>query len=213
MLKQTFFLMVAVILLLSARTNMLGQTQMGISIADGQVRNFYLSMGQYYHAPEQELVIVRERHIPDEEAPVVFFIARRAHVEPARIIEMREDGQSWMDISLHFGMGPDVYYVPAREVSGPPYGNAYGYYKHHPRREWRKMRLSDDEIVNFVNLRFASDQYGCRPEDVVRMRSEGRSFVAIHDEFRNGNHGWNDRDDDGKGKGKGHGKHKHRKDE
>jgi hypothetical protein len=91
-----------------------------------------------------------------------------------------------MDITLRFGLGPDIYYVPVQRVYGPPYGNAYGHYKHKKRKDWHTIRLADDEVVNLVNLRFISERYGHPPEEVMRMRSAGRSFAAINDELRHG---------------------------
>jgi len=89
-----------------------------------------------------------------------------------------------MDISLRYGIGPDVYYVPVQNVYGAPYGRAYGYYQNRNRNEWNRIRLADDDVVNLVNLRFISERYGYAPEEVMRMRSSGRSFETIHDEAR-----------------------------
>jgi hypothetical protein len=99
-----------------------------------------------------------------------------------------------MDITLHFGLGPDIYYVPVREVYGPPYGRAYGHYKNKHRKDWHRIRLDDHEVVDMVNLRFMSEHYGRPPEEVMRMRSSGKSFVGINDEFRRGKPGKENRE-------------------
>jgi len=161
------------------------QVSTGISLDSDGLRGFYLSVGDYYHVPEREVIVVRERRVPDDELPVVFFMASHAHVAPGVIVDLRLDGWSWSRISLHYGVGPDVYYVPvAFEVSGPPYGNAYGHYKKRPKKEWSTIRLTDSDIVNFVNLRFISHHMGIPPEDVIRMRSGGKSFTVIHEDVR-----------------------------
>jgi hypothetical protein len=159
------------------------QVQFGISAGSGGVNSFYLAIGDYYRVPEREIVVVRERRIPDEEIPVVFFIASRAHVGSAAVMDFRLAGNSWMDVALHFGLGPDVFYVPVERDYGPPYGHAYGYYKHHKRKQWSSIRLGDGDIVNFVNLRFMSEHYGYSPDQVIRLRSEGRSFRDINEGF------------------------------
>jgi hypothetical protein len=48
--------------------------------------------------------LIKEKHIPDEELPVVLFIAGRAHVAPATVIDLRLSGKTWMDISPYFGL-------------------------------------------------------------------------------------------------------------
>jgi hypothetical protein len=192
------------------------QWNIGVSFGNEGLRDFGLSVGEYYRAPPREVVVVRERGFHDEELPVVFFLASRAHVAPGVIMDLRRGGLSWMDVSLHFGFGPEIYYVPIKAAKvGPPYGKAYGYYKKYPRHEWKKIRLRDDDVINLVNLRFISEHHGYAPENVMRMRGEGNNFVTIdetayrekhgrkkdHDE--DGDHhgdGKKDRDHNGKGK-------------
>jgi hypothetical protein len=159
------------------------QLQFGISGGDRGVDSFYVAIGDYYRVPEREVVVVRERHIPDDEIPVVFFIASRAGVSSQTVLNMRLGGSSWMDIALHFGLGPEVFYVPVEGTYGPPYGHAYGYYRHHKRGHWKDIRLGDADVVNFVNLRFMSEHYGYSPDRVIRMRSEGRNFREINNNF------------------------------
>ncbi|OGC85907.1 MAG: hypothetical protein A2V73_08120 [candidate division Zixibacteria bacterium RBG_19FT_COMBO_42_43] len=158
----------------------------GLSIQDGEVRSFYLAVGDYYGVPERSLIVVRERHIPDDEVPVVFFLAREARVGPDVIVNLRLSGKSWMDITLHYGLSPQIFYVPLAVDPGPPYGKAWGYYKKHPRNKWREIRLADADVVNFVNLKFISNHYGYSPDQVVKMRSGGKKFVAIHGEIKKG---------------------------
>lgn len=158
------------------------RTSVGASVVDGRLSSFYLSLGEYYRVPERDIRFIHERHIPDHDIPVVLFISRHAHIAPAIIIDFRLAGLSWMDISLRFGLAPDIFYVPVQSIYGPPYGNAYGHYQRHQRSEWHKIRLADEDIMNLVNLRFISERYRVPPEDVMRMRSGGKNFVTIHDE-------------------------------
>ncbi len=167
---------------------------------DGGSQRYYLGVSEYYEVSESDVVAVEKRSIPDEDIPVVFFIARRANVAPAQVIDMRSQGASWMDISLHFGVDPDAYYIPLEDVSGP-YGRAYGYYRERPRNEWKSIRLSDDDIVNFVNLRFVSEHYNYDAHDVMKMRADGKNFVTIHNQIRTEKTG-RDENDHGKGREK-----------
>jgi len=190
------------------------QWSVGLSMGNEGIRNFNLSIGEYYRVPEREVTVVRERGFRDEEVPVVFFLASRARVAPGVIIDLRSKGLSWTDITLRFGLSPEIYYVPVKVVKpGPPYGKAYGHYKRHPKHEWKKVALADDDVVNMVNLRFISERHGYPPETVMKMRAEGKNFPAIHEAiYKEGKDRRvkkkdddDDRDDGGK-KGKGIGK-------
>jgi hypothetical protein len=192
---------------------------MGVSIGSEGFRGFYLSVGDYFRVPQPEVVIIRERGIYPDHIPVVLYLAQMARVHPDVIVNMRLGGMSWLDITVRLGFGPDIYYVPVRvDRSGPPYGKAYGYYKKHPKQEWHRIRLTDRDIVNQVNLRFISEHHGYAPEKVIHLRSGGRDFVTIDREVKkakgkgksNGGK-WEDKDKhkgkdkgkEGKGKGKG----------
>jgi hypothetical protein len=160
-----------------------GQVSLGISIADGELQSFYLAVGDHYGVPHREVVRVRERYrLRDEELPVAFFLAARARVSPSVLIDLRTGGMSWLDISFRYGLTPDIFFIPvASGRIGPPYGNAYGHYKKYgASRDWKRIVLSDREVVDLVNLRFLSEHHGIPPEKVMEMRGRGQSFVKIN---------------------------------
>jgi len=156
----------------------------GFSANKGGVNNFYVAVSDYNRVPQNEVVAIRNRGIPDEELPVVYYLAAKANVRPNVIVDMRLRHMAWMDIAFKFHLSPDVFYVPVKTaVHGGPYE---GYYKHYnvKKNRWNKIRLTDEEVVNSVNLRFASEHYGYSPEEVIKMRSNGKNFVAIHEDLR-----------------------------
>ncbi len=158
------------------------QWNVGVSGGDNGIEDFYISVGNYYDVPEKEVVVIHDRGIHEEELPVVFFLAQSAHVSPRVIVDLRLKGMSWMDITLHYGLAPKIYYVPVKH--GPPYGNAYGHYKKHPKGDWGRNDLRDRDIVNQVNLKFMSEHYQCAPDQVMKYRSEGKSFTSMDRNFR-----------------------------
>lgn len=152
----------------------------GIKADESGIKEFYLAIGDHYKAPEKEVVLVRKRGIPDDDLPVVFFLSKRAGVSPGVIIDLHLGGKSWMDITFHYGLTAEIYYVEVKEIKGPPYGKAYGHFKKKPKKGWKTIKLVDADIVNFVNLRFLSEHYGYSPDEIITMRSKGDSFVNIN---------------------------------
>lgn len=215
-----FFVIACALSLLSPIVSVRAQVNVGISVGEEGLRGFHLGIGEYFRVPEREVIIIRERRIPDDEIPVVLLIAQRARVAPAAVIDLRRRGRSWLDITIHYGLSPEIYYVyvPDTVRVGPPYGKAYGHFKKKPKKEWRTVVLDDDDVINLVNLKFVSEHYRRPPDEVIRLRSSGKKFVVIHDEVRKekGRKGkeYADRRDDDKGsKGKGNSKGKgHNKD-
>jgi len=213
-MKLRWIIFLAAFLIVSVSRYSQADVNVGLSIQDGEVRSFYLAVGDYYGVPERSLIVVRERHIPDDEVPVVFFLAREARVSPELIVNLRLSGKSWMDITLHYGLSPQIFYVPFAVDPGPPYGKAWGYYKKKPKNKWREIRLADADVVNFVNLKFVSGHYGYSHDEVVKMRGKGNSFVKINSEIKKGKDKSKDKGEstgksgkkESKGKSKGKGK-------
>ena len=205
----------ALMLVLTMGNPCRADVDIGLSIGDDGIKSFYLAIGDHYNVPEIDIIIVRKKSIPDDELPIVFFLARKAGVSPEVIIKLRLGGRSWWDITVHFGLNAEVYYVPVKSNPGPPYGKAYGHFKNKKKSEWKKIVLTDVEIINFVNLRFISEHYGYSVEEVIRMRAKGKSFVVINTEVKK-NKGQakkqakyvTEEDDDSKSKDKGKGKKK-----
>ena len=180
-----------------------------------RIGDFHVAVANYYHVPEREVVVIRERRISDDELPIVLFMAREARVPASRIVALRESGRSWWAISVHLGLRPEVYYVPVAVAPGPPYGKAYGHYKKKPRSQWNTIVLSDSDIINLVHLRFLSEHYRIAPERVMEARGRHRDVVAVYSDIDD-RHGRKDsrkavkRDDDqgddndqGNGRGRG----------
>ena len=208
-MKLRWIIFLATIVLFTfAPQNGQADVNVGLGIQDDEHRSFYVAVGDYYRVPERSLIVVRERQIPDDEVPVVFFIAQQARVSPEAIIDLRLKRKSWMDITLHHGLSPQIFYVPLAVDPGPPYGKAWGYYKKKPKNKWKEIRLADADIVNFVNLKFVSGHYGYSPDEVVKMRGKGKSFVKINYEIKKGKEGKKNKSEksDSKGKSKGKGK-------
>jgi len=155
-----------------------------LSIGSEGVNGFCFAMGSYYNVPQTEIVIIKQSGIPNEEMPVVFFIAKKARVTPKAVIDLRRRNMSWLEITLHFGLSPDIYYVPV--TTGRYYRNSYGYYMNTPKKQWNKIIFKDSDIIDLVNLKFISEHYKYTPNDVIKMRENGKNFVVINDEVKKG---------------------------
>jgi len=154
--------------------------EVGLSIDEDGIKSFHLAIGEHYGVKEKEVVVVREKRIPDEDLPVVFFLAKHANVTPSVIVKLRLSGNSWMQIATQFGLTAELFYVKFDRDPGPPYGKAWGHFKKHKRADWHKVKLVDADIINLVNLKFAVARHGCTPAEVVKMRAKGGGFVNIH---------------------------------
>lgn len=143
---------------------------------------FATAAASYYGYPSREVIVLPQYGIAEEEIPVALYIARKAKVQPLTIVNLRKSGLSWMAIANRYHISPADFYFPATaEISSPPYGKAYGYYRNLPKKEWHTIVLDDDDIINLVNLRFISDSRHVSPVAVVEQRGQGRPFSHIYE--------------------------------
>ncbi len=145
---------------------------------DEKILPFYYGVSNYYQVPKDEVLAVHSRLAP-EEVPVAFHIAARANVSPIEVAEARAAGHGWVEVGQRYGVGPAAFHVPMERAPGPPYGNAWGYYRNKPQHEWDTIRLTDREVVDLVNLRFLSEHYGLDRHDIVHRRSLGHGHDRI----------------------------------
>jgi len=131
----------------------------GVSFNDKGISDFYFYLGNYYHVPVEKIVIIKKRYpfILDEELPIIFLIHKNCKVKPEVIIKMRKRGFSWYSIMLHFGLYPEKIYKEYIIVNGPPYGKAWGYYKHH--RKNKIILFTDKDIIELTNKKILKDYF------------------------------------------------------
>lgn len=162
---------------MTAPLAMAASVDIGLSVDSGGLSGWSLGVRDYYQVEEPEYRWVEDSRLDRSEWPVVFEIARQAQVSPEVVLELRQQGWSWMDISWHLGVYAERYYVPVSfaERRGL-YWDTYRYYRQWPRDRWHQIRFSDNEFIALINLRFMSGHYHYRPEQIVRWRHSGRDW-------------------------------------
>ena len=161
----------------------------GVRVSAGELSTFHVAVEQHYGV-SRDVVVRCRRDIPDDHLPVVFYLASRAKVEPRAVVELRLSGKSWFEISTHFGLSSDVFYVHVDGDYGPPYGRALGHFKKRSRLEWGAIRLVDADVVHLVQLRFLSAHYRCSPGAVIKAHTKGDGFLSLHGKVKLHSKSW-----------------------
>lgn len=142
--------------------------------------NFHRALRNYYQATAEEVAEISARILSLDEAAVVLHMARHAAVEPQDILFLREKGLGWKGLAEWLHLSRESFYVPLGSPTAVLPGAPYRHFEEKAREAWSGAGLSDEDIVNLVNLKFLSEYYGCRPEHVIAVRSVGWSFADIH---------------------------------
>ena len=96
------------------------------------------------------------------------------------LLGWRHAGMTWLVITQKLRLDPSIFYVPIPDHvrPGPPYGNAYGYYRKRGRRQSAAV-FDDSTIRDLVQLKLVSEHYGQRPEDIIQRRMRGDQFNGM----------------------------------
>jgi len=91
---------------------------------------YYSSLAESYGVPYYDICVMHEAGVVDEDIPVILYIYTHSQYSLRQIYSLRLRGATWENLSNWCGVPLYGY------RSGPPYGNAYGYYRHGPGKQW-----------------------------------------------------------------------------
>lgn len=159
----------------------LAQDNSGRPPADAETDSYYAGIENYFRLSKADMADQLGHGVSEEEVPVALFIARRAGLDPDTVWSVHGSGLNWMQVAWHFELNPWIFFtpLPSKAVEHTPYEKAYGAFSSRA----DKVNLGDEDIVNLVNLKFISEEYGCPPEEVVRARTDGKTFREINDRY------------------------------
>jgi hypothetical protein len=124
----------------------------------------------YYGVPEDQVAYVQQAGIPAEELPVLFLLSRRHHLGYRMLCDLRLSGLSWYDIMFRYNLGPDVFWF---DMGGPLPGDDPNYFLYRPRREWRHMHMSDEDIIHSANIGYVSSYRHIPPSRLIAVSQVG----------------------------------------
>ena len=73
-MKSTIIFFIGLFLGLGTAQAQVRNVDLGISVSNGRLQDFYLAIGDHYRVPPREVVEIREHYgCPEEDLPVIFF--------------------------------------------------------------------------------------------------------------------------------------------
>lgn len=141
---------------------------------------FCEAVASYFSVTPAAVASVRTTGVSTEEIPVVFQVAGLTKTSPVSVATLRARGDSWQGITKVRNLGADAFYVMiGTQFSSKTYSPLIGKYKMVKADKWNKIELSDQDVVNLVNLKFIASHCDYSMFEVMKMRDNGDSFVTI----------------------------------
>jgi hypothetical protein len=170
-------------------------------------RIFLNVTNQTWH-PAVASTVIQACPNPEDDFPVIAFLAYHSHRSPTFILNLRKEGYGWSDIFYQVNVQPSVLFVGIDRDPGPPYGKAWGYWRKHSEPGVRgRYRFSDRDVVGLVKVQTASRHLGASPYSIIEAQQSGRRPEAYTVERWRQNHGretWVNAPPRGNGQGRGH---------
>lgn len=153
-----------------------GQVDMDSSVADPVRRAYYDVICATFQVTRKEILILARQLIRDEQIPVVLTISREARAPAQPITDHRLRGQDFLAIAARYKLDAEIFRYPCSNIVGKPFTDAFD----HMAAPDRNARLTDNDVVNLVNLRMLAGHHKAAPETIMRARTAGESFPDIN---------------------------------
>jgi hypothetical protein len=121
-------------------------------------------------APQVAVDLLRRCRVPEDDFPVVAYLARVSKRPPETILRLRLDYLSWSDIMERLTIPTSVLFTGLDRDPGPPYGKAWGYWRKHPRET--SLRFRDRDVVELVKLQVGSRSQRVSPYTIASARQQ-----------------------------------------
>lgn len=176
----------------SARAEVAFDVALGMNVNEDT--RIFLNVTNQTWRPAVPATVLQRCPDPEDDFPVIAFLAYHSHRSPTFILNLRREGYTWSDIFFQVNVSPSVLFVAMDRDPGPPYGKAWGYWKKHYRPGTRvRYRLADRDVVGLVKVQTAARHFGASPFSVVEAQRGGRrpeSFTADRWKQKNGRATW-----------------------
>ena len=195
---KRFILLIPIILSLSGSATLAATYfDVAVGVRVNEDSRIFLNLTNHTWRPATPTNIIRRCEDPEDDFPVIAFLAYHSHRSPAYILSLREAGYEWSDIFFHLNVSPRVLFVGIDRDPGPPYGKAWGRYRRdrysHDRGRSR-YRLSDRDVVALVKIQTAARHFGTSAYAVIDAQDGGRrvdAYAANRWRERHGRDTWN----------------------
>jgi hypothetical protein len=188
-----------------ARAEVAFDVAVGLHVNDDT--RIFLNVTNQTWRPTVPTTVIRQCRYPEDDFPVIAFLAFHSRRSPSFIISLRNDGYAWSEIFFRLNVSPSVLFVGIDRDPGPPYGRAWSYWKKHHRPGAKmRYRISDRDVIGLIKVQTASRHFGVSPLRVIEAHRKGQRaevFTAHKWRDKHGKKTWNEgHGAPAKGKGK-----------
>lgn len=141
---------------------------------------YLMALSDYYDMPYEMAFDVSEIGVQTEDVPVVFSLAGKAGSDPRDIAKARVKGETWQSIceknELNAG---DFYVMVSGNIVSKTFTPIFEKFKNVNQDKWNGLKLTDEDYINLVNLKFIYSHYDYSVYHVMAMRDYQKTYPKI----------------------------------
>ncbi|MCB0317231.1 MAG: hypothetical protein KDD56_00635 [Bdellovibrionales bacterium] len=149
-----------------------------VNLAD---RDPYLvDVADYYSVPYNRVAYIPQSGLDLEEVPLLLLLDTLIGGNLENLVGLRSSGLNYVEIAKRYNVLPYRFFTPVDfNVQGPPYGNAYGYFKKHPRGNWQEIPLRDIDLIKLAQLQFLHRKYKRPVTQVINIVQRDPNITRV----------------------------------
>lgn len=139
------------------------------------------AIGIYYEVEPDTLSAVAGEDLVSTDLAVVYGIAKRSGTEAQKVASMYRETKSWAKVVSGCELeAVDFYIMISGKVESRVFSPIFAKFSGSEPHHWKDLTLTDQEIVDLVNLRVLSSHHDYSLFDVMAMKDYGSSWPRIN---------------------------------
>lgn len=142
--------------------------------------DFAVAVGDYFGISKAK-ILETAGQVTAEELSVVCYVAERSKMKVSDVVNLRKNSEDWAQVIAECGLtSADMFVWGIGGASSKTYSPIVERYKSRASKTWNEISLSDNEIVDLVNLRFVLGHFGTTPQDVMSARDATSDWKKVY---------------------------------
>lgn len=139
-------------------------------------------------APKVDITpLIQVHRVPEPDMEVILFLGRHTSLSYLDLWNARVKLGSWQLVMDKYRISPVVIFPPFETDCGPPYGNAWGYWKNKGKggnawgvdKKGNPLKWKDDDILSCVRVQHTCAYTGKKPDAVIADLKAHKSWENL----------------------------------
>jgi hypothetical protein len=136
----------------------------------------------YYEVETEAVSDIAGDDLTATEVATIYGLSQRCEKPAAEVAKMYRANKSWSALSASCGLGAVDYFIMiSGKIESKTFSPIFAKFSGIDPHNWKDLELTDQEIVDLVNLRIISSYHDYSLYDIMAMKDYGRDWAKINE--------------------------------